>query len=114
EFAASGFENILKDEEINSVFIMTPHHLHAEQTIMALEAGKNVFVEKPLAINTAQLNAVRNTYEKNASGIVVGFNRRFSPYSIKAKKLLSGAAPLQVMATMNAGNIPRENLLHDL
>jgi predicted dehydrogenase/threonine dehydrogenase-like Zn-dependent dehydrogenase len=114
EFAASGFENILKDEEINSVFIMTPHHLHAEQTIAALKAGKNVFVEKPLAINTAQLNAVRNAYEKSASGIVVGFNRRFSPYSIKAKKLLSGAALLQVVATMNAGNIPKENLLHDL
>jgi predicted dehydrogenase/threonine dehydrogenase-like Zn-dependent dehydrogenase len=114
EFASSGFENILKDKEINSVFIMTPHHLHAEQTVAALEAGKNVFVEKPLAINVQQLKAVENAYEKSAAGIVVGFNRRFSPYSIKAKKLLNGAAPIQVVATMNAGNIPKENLLHDL
>lgn len=114
EFASSGFENILNDDEINSVFIMTPHHLHATQTAAVLRAGKNVFVEKPLAINSEQLREVIAEYEKNPSGVMVGFNRRFSPFSVKAKKLLNGAASIQVVATMNAGNIPGTDLLHDL
>jgi len=114
EFATSGFENILNDNEINSVFVLTPHHLHAEQSVMALKAGKNVFVEKPLAINSEQLNAIVSAHEKSTGTIMVGFNRRFSPYSIKAKKLLNDAASIQVVATMNAGNISPDNLLHDL
>lgn len=114
EFAASGYENILNDGTINSVFIMTPHHLHAEQAIAALKAGKNVFVEKPLAINSEQLQAVVREYASSDASLMIGFNRRFSPYSARAKKLLNESAPIQVVATMNAGNIPKENLLHDL
>lgn len=114
EFAASGFENILSDNAVNSVFVMTPHHLHAEQTVAALKVGKNVFVEKPLAINSGQLQAVVKAYAESEGSIMVGFNRRFSPYTAKAKKLLNDSAPIQVVATMNAGNLPKENLLHDL
>ena len=114
ELATSGFESVLNDEDINSVFVMTPHHLHAEQTIAALKAGKNVFVEKPLAVNSEQLKAIVKAYTEHEGSVMVGFNRRFSPYSVKAKKLLNGSAPVQVVATMNAGNIAKDNLLHDL
>ena len=93
EFAASGFENVLGDGEINSVFVMTPHHLHAEQTVAALKAGKNVFVEKPLAVNTEQLDTIIKEYAQGEGSVMVGFNRRFSPYSIKAKKLLNNFKP---------------------
>ena len=121
EFAVSGTEEILRDEEVNSIFIMTPHHLHAEQTVAALRAGKHVFVEKPLAISHEQLKAVINAQRQYETSLTVGFNRRFSPYSVKAKGLLSRGTPseknssaIQVIATMNAGQIPFEDLLHDL
>jgi len=114
EFAVSGFENILNDTEVNSIFIMTPHHLHAEQCVSALKAGKHVFVEKPLAINTEQLKKVISEYEKSDGSITVGFNRRFSPYSLKAKELIKNSTSIQVIATMNAGKIAHDDLLHDL
>ncbi|HLG35905.1 MAG TPA: bi-domain-containing oxidoreductase, partial [Bacteroidia bacterium] len=114
KFAVSGFEKILSDDEVNSVFIMTPHHLHAEQIAAALQAGKNVFAEKPLAINHEQLEMVIRAYEKSESAVMVGFNRRFSPYSVKAKEFLKNSTMIQVIATMNAGKIPYDDLLHDL
>ncbi|MBK5285218.1 MAG: bi-domain-containing oxidoreductase [Bacteroidia bacterium] len=114
EFAVSGFEKILGDVDVNSVFIMTPHHLHAEQSVNALKADKHVFVEKPLAINTEQLNLVISEHEKSEGTVIVGFNRRFSPYSLKAKELLNNSSSIQVIATMNAGKIPHDDLLHDL
>jgi predicted dehydrogenase len=114
EFAVSGFEKILSDVQVNAVFIMTPHHLHAEQTSAALKSGKNVFTEKPLAITHEQLSAVVSAYEQSDATVTVGFNRRFSPFSTKAKELLKNSSSMQVIATMNAGKIPHDDLLHDL
>lgn len=114
ELSVSGFDTILSDDDVNSVFIMTPHHLHAEQTAAALQAGKNIFVEKPLAINHEQIDMVIRAYEKSEGTVIVGFNRRFSPYSVKAKEFLKNSSSIQVIATMNSGKIPHTDLLHDL
>ena len=51
KYAAESFDQILNDPEINTVAILTRHDLHAEQVVAALQAGKHVFVEKPLALN---------------------------------------------------------------
>lgn len=118
--ATSDYRTILDDPDINTVFVTTRHHTHAQLVIEALKAGKHVFVEKPLALNREELQAVASTYqtgpenvntESNQSKILmVGFNRRFSPLSVKMESLLKGRSqPLSLICTVNAGAIPSEH-----
>jgi predicted dehydrogenase/D-arabinose 1-dehydrogenase-like Zn-dependent alcohol dehydrogenase len=104
---------ILEDKEVDLVIITTRHNQHASLTIEALHKGKNVFVEKPLALNNEELSQVIEAYQKGNTTLTVGFNRRFSPHAVKMKSLL-GDGQMNVIATMNAGFIPKESWIHDL
>jgi predicted dehydrogenase/threonine dehydrogenase-like Zn-dependent dehydrogenase len=106
-------KEILNDNEIDLVIITTRHDLHANQVIDALNSGKHVFVEKPLAINEKELDKLVDVYNQNKTTVTVGFNRRFSPHSIAIKKAI-GNEPINIIATMNAGYIPQESWVHDL
>jgi predicted dehydrogenase/threonine dehydrogenase-like Zn-dependent dehydrogenase len=112
---SSDADSIWNDPSIDTVFITTPHHTHAEMVCRALDAGKNVFVEKPLAMNHAQLERVVDAMGQHPNGcLMVGFNRRFSPHSIRVKKTLKGLpGPKAVIATVNAGMIPAEHWTQD-
>ncbi len=115
-FASSttDYKDILSDPEIDLVLITTRHNLHANQVIESLQAGKHVFVEKPLALNEDQLNSIVDQVIKSDNLTVnVGFNRRFSPHSIALKKVV-GHGPMNIVATMNAGFIPANVWVHDL
>ncbi len=113
--SSTDFEEVLKNEGINTVVITTRHNLHASMTIKALNAGKNVFVEKPLALNENELTEIKKAYENSRKTISVGFNRRFSPFAKKIKSLLGKSdTPIHVLATMNAGMIPPNIWVHDL
>lgn len=80
--------------------------------IKSLEAGKNVFVEKPLAINVAELEAVIETVKKHVKPLMVGFNRRFAPVSEKIKSEFQNAGePMLINIRINAGFIPKDNWL---
>jgi predicted dehydrogenase/threonine dehydrogenase-like Zn-dependent dehydrogenase len=106
---------ILEDKEVDLVLIMTRHNAHARLVVEALQAGKHVFVEKPLALNMEELNGVIEAYERSGKTVTVGFNRRFAPLAIQMKKLLGGGeTPLNISATMNAGYIPSNFWVHDL
>jgi predicted dehydrogenase/threonine dehydrogenase-like Zn-dependent dehydrogenase len=74
--AASDYQEILNDPEIDTVLITTRHNLHASMTTEALKAGKNVFVEKPLALNEEELNQIIETYNSHLSSIS---SSQFSP-----------------------------------
>lgn len=111
---------ILNDDEVDTVFITTRHNSHAKFVIESLKAGKNVFVEKPLAINDDQLSEIIKTYQEcrendNPATLTVGFNRRFSPHSQAIKHAL-GKTPgeMNIAATMNAGFIPYNVWVHDM
>ena len=78
----------------------------------SLQAGKHVFVEKPLALNRQELDDILNVYDGSKT-LTVGFNRRFSPHMQQVKKLV-GNAPMNVIATMNAGHIPANVWVHDM
>lgn len=115
--STTDYKQILNDSEVDLVLITTRHNVHASMTIDCLNAGKHVFVEKPLAINNEQLEQVVSTYGSlnNKPTITVGFNRRFSPFIQKAKALLGNANnAINMIATMNAGFIPPEVWVHDL
>lgn len=111
-FCSSSVNDVLGKQEVNTIFIATPHNSHAELTIQSLQAGKAVFVEKPLAINTDQLQEVIETKKKHNHPLMVGFNRRFAPVSIQVKKEFASAGePIVMNMRINAGMIPKDNWL---
>jgi predicted dehydrogenase/threonine dehydrogenase-like Zn-dependent dehydrogenase len=114
-------DKIWTNEKINTVVIVTRHNLHAKQVILALESGKNVFVEKPLALNLGELNLIYKTFhrvnkdQKNSLRLMVGFNRRFAPHIIKIKELLkNNVDPKVIVMTINAGSLPIDHWTQDI
>jgi predicted dehydrogenase/threonine dehydrogenase-like Zn-dependent dehydrogenase len=107
--------SILDDTDVDLVMVTTRHNSHASLVVQALEYGKHVFVEKPLALNLAELDQIIASIEKSKKTVTVGFNRRFAPLAIKMKKLLGNSgAPMNIVATMNAGFIPSNVWVHDM
>ncbi|HEX8814529.1 MAG TPA: bi-domain-containing oxidoreductase [Terriglobales bacterium] len=106
---------LLSDPAINAVFIASRHSSHAAYVVSAIEADKAVFVEKPLAVDTAQLRSIQQATQKSsdrgaAAFLMVGFNRRFAPTSEKISQFFAGRQePMFVQARVNAGFIPREH-----
>jgi predicted dehydrogenase/threonine dehydrogenase-like Zn-dependent dehydrogenase len=106
---------ILEDKEVDLVMITTRHNSHAKLVIESLNAGKNVFVEKPLALNEDELNQIINAYKTSGKTLTVGFNRRFAPLAIQMKKALGvTVTPMNISATMNAGFIPSKAWVNDM
>lgn len=112
-YATTDYKEILKDPDIDMVIISTRHNLHAKIAIDAVNAKKIVFLEKPMALNIEELTELSNIIEKNQIPFIIGFNRRFSPFSKKIKKLIKNKInPMIVNYRMNAGYIPREHWVH--
>ena len=80
---------------------------------MRIDAGKNVFVEKPLAVSVDQLRGVRKSLDASRGGLMVGFNRRFAPHAVAIKEFMKNSGPLTVQFRCNAGTIPAEHWLSD-
>ena len=147
-YAATDYKQVLADDEVDLVMITTRHDLHASMVIESLEAGKHVFVEKPLCLTADELEEIRcqmsdvrcqeategrsqrTEVRDQTSGIrphtsdfrsptsdhrqlMVGFNRRFAPLARKMKDLM-GMGAVNIVATMNAGEIPAGSWVHDL
>jgi predicted dehydrogenase len=122
-FCSTDPREVLDNPAINTVAILTRHHLHARQTIAALEAGKHVFVEKPLCVSEEELHAIIAAVAQAAEhpsnngqppSVMVGFNRRFAPFVQELKQHLSRInEPVMVQYRINAGYIPLEHWVHD-
>ncbi|MEM2001296.1 MAG: bi-domain-containing oxidoreductase [Candidatus Methanomethylicaceae archaeon] len=114
EYFTIDYREILTDPEIDLVFILTRHNSHARFVTEALQAGKHVFVEKPLALNMEQLQEVIAAYSSRPLLLMVGFNRRFSPFTRWLKERFAGVPePLAVHCTVNAGSVPPNHWVHD-
>jgi polar amino acid transport system substrate-binding protein len=112
--AVSAAEDVLDNADVNFVVVGTRHDLHAELARKALEQNKNVFVEKPLALNDEQLDAVLAAAEQSSGRLMVGFNRRFSLLAQEAKAhFAKGDTPLSIVYRVNAGHIPKEHWTQD-
>lgn len=112
--AGSDTQALLRDPAINTLAIVTRHNSHAALTVSALDAGKNVFVEKPLAMTLDELAEVEAAYARANRHLMVGFNRRFAPQVQKMKALLAPIkAPKSFVMVMNAGAIPAGHWVHD-
>lgn len=101
---------IFDNPEINAVLITTPHSTHADLTARALAAGKNVLVEKPLALDRDQLNKVIRARVQSDAFLQVGFNRRFAPLAVQARDRLAAAGGTRfVLLRVNAGRLPDDS-----
>jgi predicted dehydrogenase len=115
KYATSSDEEILNDPNINTVAILTRHDSHADLVVKALNAGKHVFVEKPLAVNREQLSVISEQLQNMPHGLLtVGFNRRFAPLAQSLSAFLSNRKePLHAHYRVNAGYIPLNHWTHD-
>jgi predicted dehydrogenase len=106
---------VIDDPVVNTVFITTRHNAHAQQTLRSLEAGKHVFVEKPLCLTLDELGEIQRVAESRPTQILMlGFNRRFSPHTDAVKKELEGiVAPKSIIFMVNAGAIPAGHWLQN-
>ena len=112
-FCASGAGEVINDADVNLVVIATRHASHAELARQALAVGKNVFVEKPLAITDQQLEGVVDA-ARIGGQLMVGFNRRFSPLARAALDFFKGREfPLSINYRINAGRISPGHWVHD-
>jgi predicted dehydrogenase len=114
-YASSSEEDILADEKINLVAVLTRHNLHARQVLRGLELGKHVFCEKPLAITAEELDQIEEVLKAGPAGLLtVGFNRRFSPFGQRLQAFLEGRSePLIAHYRVNAGFLPDAHWVHD-
>lgn len=116
---AGGTDALFEDDDIDTIVIATRHDSHATLVTEALDAGKNVFVEKPLAIDTQGLERVIAAWElanadDGAPVVGIGFNRRFAPITVRMVELLQGVpVPKVVNITVNAGSIPADHWTQD-
>lgn len=105
---------IMADPEIDAVFIATRHDLHAGLVVEALRQGKHVFVEKPLCISEEELDRIAQAHVVAGQLLVVGFNRRFSPFARQCAKFFADrSAPLSILYRVNAGRLPRNHWVRD-
>lgn len=103
----------LDDPAVGTVFVATRHDSHAGLAERALAAGKNVFVEKPLAVDHAGIGAVIAAAEAGPGLLTVGFNRRFAPMVVAARQeSAQSGAPLLMHYRINAGFVPADSWLH--
>jgi len=113
-------ERLFGDSETGALVITTRHDSHAQYVLRAIEAGKHVFVEKPLCLTLEELVAIEAALAaRQASGasslmLMVGFNRRFAAHVQRMHQLLAGiTGPKSFVMTVNAGAIPAEHWTQD-
>lgn len=112
-FAASELAAVLEDDSSDAVLVLTRHDSHAEIARQVLEAGKHVFVEKPLALDGPSLEAVINAQARSGKQVMVGFNRRYAPLAVRMKAgFQARSQPMFVNYLANVGARPAEHWLH--
>lgn len=126
KYATTDYEEILADEAVDLVMICTRHNLHGELVLESLKASKHTFVEKPLCITREELDAIKSFYicsnqkehVRESSTLklpllMVGFNRRFSPFATELKKHIKCRInPAFIHYRMNAGYLPPDHWVH--
>ena len=114
-YASTSIEEALADPQVQLVIIATRHDSHARLALEALEAGKHVLVEKPLALSEPELARIEAFFDSRAQApiLMTGFNRRFAPAVQRLRAALAErSAPVLVNYRMNAGYLPDAHWAH--
>jgi predicted dehydrogenase/threonine dehydrogenase-like Zn-dependent dehydrogenase len=114
QYATTEEDQIYEDGMIDTIAILTRHHLHAQQVVAGLENGKHVFCEKPLALDRDQIMEILGILRNSDRLLMVGYNRRFAPASVKLKAFLSPLKePIFMHYRINAGALPSTHWVQD-
>lgn len=114
EYYTTDYKEVLEDENIDLVIITTPHNLHCPMIVDAANAGKAVYVEKPMCLSEEELDDVVKVIATTKVPLVVGFNRRYAPLATKAKELLKQKhRPYIINYRVNAGYVPKTHWVQD-
>ncbi len=118
-YCATDYREVVRDPDVDLVFVLTRHGSHAAMAADCLEAGKHVFVEKPLALDREQLGRVEEAYRASRDVdrppvLMVGFNRRYSSTVRWLRDRFSRCGePMSVHYTVNAGPLPPDHWTYD-
>jgi predicted dehydrogenase/threonine dehydrogenase-like Zn-dependent dehydrogenase len=114
EYCTTDYKEVLGDDNVDLVIISTRHNLHYPMIIDAAKAGKAIYVEKPMCLNEDELEKIVEVVSESKVPLIVGFNRRYSPLSAKAKELLKQKhGPYMINYRVNAGFIPKTYWVQD-
>ena len=109
--ASTDSDSVFGDASLDAIFIVTRHATHAKLVCRALETGKAVFVEKPLALTREEIDDIAEAVEKTGNDrLMVGFNRRFAPLLTAMKKGFgTAAATASTRYLVNAGPLAKDS-----
>jgi len=103
KYSTTDYRQILEDPDVDTVLILTRNSLHAKLTVEALNHGKHVFVEKPLALSVEELGSVIDAWRRSDRVLMVGFNRRYSPFTEEIVKVFKNRTmPALALYRVNA------------
>ena len=112
--AVSGGFRVIDDPDTQVVVIATPHDTHAELAVLALAAGRHVWCEKPLALTEDELGEVTGAWQDSGLQLAIGFNRRWSPAVLAARRVLAEiSGPKLLVYRVAAGPVPDGHWYHD-
>lgn len=110
----SNYKDMLQDEETRLVLIFTRNSSHAKISIEAMNSGKNVFIEKPLALSYEELEDIENQWRRCTSAVLVGFNRRYAPFTQQLRSFFANRVnPMVATFRVNAEEIPSTHWIYD-
>jgi predicted dehydrogenase/threonine dehydrogenase-like Zn-dependent dehydrogenase len=115
-YVTTDYRQLLADTSVDLIVIGTRHNLHARLVADAIRSGKNVLVEKPLAMSHNELSLIEDAVRENPDVIAtVGFNRRYSPLIQKVNSIIkNNGKPVTINYRINAGYFPPEVWVQDL
>lgn len=106
KYSTSDYHQLLNDADIDAILISSRHKEHAQQAIDALNAGKHVFIEKPMAVTIEECRLIYKAVKESGKRLMVGFNRRFAPYYLEMKREISKrTSPMVISTRMNSPGI---------
>lgn len=117
-YCTDAADDLFNDQTVNTILVVTRHHLHAQNVLNSIAHGKHAFVEKPLCLRMEELEEIRAAYEKMAEKgankhLMVGFNRRFAPPVQKIMAMFSKDQPKSIVMRINSGVMPKEHWVND-
>ena len=110
-----GYRQVI--DSVDVVLIACASKFHPMYSEAAIKSGKHVFVEKPLCLREEELGEIAGIYDvvsrEKGLRLMVGFNRRFAPHVVRARRELPGGPPVAINYRVNAGAIPADHWIQD-